>query len=271
MRSLFSTVALGSVVPLLVALTACGEPRETNNAISILTSNVPEPLFEDDPDWGFQIFFEGDVEPEAGGISVEVVDGYGVTYKKLDAEIPAQANDAIVNVSVPMPYVYPNLPAPGPVTVRIWDGADYASSTYRDEVVVTLVARDTVLSFGTAGGGPLTRGARTIIWGVVARIDPEDPRLLYQGFMDIWDVTGATTGDTITVEFGDFNGARNTQHANVYLRDQTTGAFVAEDTTVDSGVDSVLTVPADGDYFVYIVHDPDRFAGVAEYRVLWDR
>jgi hypothetical protein len=245
-------------------------------AISIVAGDlVPDPLFEDDRGFTFRIYFEGDVKPAAGGISVLVSDRYGQAYKQLDGVVQAQPDQTLAAVNVPMLYnvtdrTNPALPAPGPLTVQIWDGAAFDTSRLKDETTVNLTARGVGQSSALAGGGPLSKGLRTIIWGVNPRIDPTDPGLIYQGNVDIWSLQAASTNDTITVEYGDFNGALNTQFASVYLRDSANGAYVASNTTRTAGRPTNLTVPTAGDYFLYIVHDPTQWNTGVEYRIAWN-
>lgn len=250
---------------------ACGTPISSEPEIRLGTEDVvPDPLYEDDPGWSFRIAFLGDVVPSAGQLSASVEDAYGLVYGLWDGVIAPEPDGTVVSVSVPMPHVHPDLPAPGPLTIRVWDGETYETSTLRDEAEVTLLARDPIESGGLAGGGPLTRGLPTAIWGVVPRIDPDDPGLVFQGFLDIWTLEAGVEGETVTVSFGDFNGDENVQYADVHLRDAATGAWVAEDTTRDEGKPSVVTLPTDGDYLVYVLHDAAQFEPTAEYRVFWE-
>lgn len=274
LRSKSKLRALLLAVAAATSLSACGGDAAPP-AISIVTFDVvPDPLFEDDPSFSFRIFFEGDVVPEAGGISVLVEDELGQVYRRLDRVVRPEPDGTLVSVEVPMLYDLgdpenPILPVPGPIAIRIFDGASFETSTLRDEAFVTLTARGVVESGALAGGGPLARGAPTIIWGVTPRIDPMDPGLVYQGNVDIWSLEGAEAGDSLLVEYGDFNGARDTQFASVYLRNPVTGDFVAQRTERSAGTPTTLVVPAGGDYHLYVVHDPTQWADVAEYRITW--
>jgi hypothetical protein len=267
---------LGTLLfPLAVALAAtdCGTPVDANApSIKLVTTDrVPNPLYEDDPGFTFNIYFQGEVKPAAGGISVKVVDDLGVVFKQLDKAVAPEKDGVSAGVNVVMPHVLPDLPAPGNVRMRIWDGASYEASTLRDEATVALVIRDPIESGGTAGGGLLKKGDSTIIWGVIPYIDPSDPGLIYEGSLDIWVMKNASANDTVQVEFGGWNGAQalNDQFANVYLRNATSGEFVAQVVKRTPGMSASVKVPEAGDYYVYVQHNAAEWADTAEYRITW--
>ncbi len=261
--------------PLVIALMTvdCGSTGDTTApGIEIVTGDlVPNPLYEDDPSFTFNIYFQGEVKPAAGGISVEVVDDFGVVFKQLDKAVAPLEDGFSARVNVVMPNVLPDLPAPGNITIRIWDGASYEASSLRDEATLALTIRDPIESVGTAGGGSLAKGASTIIWGVNPHIDPSDPGLSYQGSLDIWFMKSASANDTVQVEFGGWNGtqALNEQFANVYLRNAKTGEFVGQVVKRTPGMNASIKVPEAGDYFVYVQHNPAEWADTAEYRITW--
>jgi hypothetical protein len=269
---------------LVLATVDCGTSDDpTLVGIQLVTYDiVPNPLYEDDPSFDFVISFEFDgVNPGTDGISPEVVsatrglsaeifDELGVVFKRLDKVIKPELTGG-ARVTVPMPNVLPDLPAPGNVTIRIWDGDSYDTSTLRDEATVALILRDPIESYGTAGGGSLIKGVRTTIWGVNPYIDPTDPGLIYQGNLDIWVIKDTAASDTVQVDFGGWNGATalNEQFANVYLRNATSGEFVDQVVKRTPGKSAIVTVPEAGDYFVYVHHNVDEWPGTTEYRVEW--
>jgi hypothetical protein len=260
--------SITALVLLLVLFSGCdilGE--EPTGSMRIITDEdyTPSEIYMSDPKFSFTVYFEGTIYTALDDFTInyDVIDSSGLVFR--EGSFPSQVSEsnAIINVTVPRDY--PDLPVPGDLTMRVWEGGSYEASTMRDSHTVVFNDNDLLAPEETSyGGETLTKGEPmdNTQLGVGPSYDPDFAGTFFIDNVDINIITGAEANDTVSIDFFLLD------YADVYLRDAVSFEFID---TADTTGDITLTIPEDGNYYVYVVYNEDGSSSDnVKYGITWN-